>query len=267
MKFLKTAVILSSTLLLASCVEMSDDKFGEKLKTVLKNRPEILAQAVKDNPAEFMEALQDAAKNAQEAMAKKRDDEEKKQLEDSYNNPLKPQIRADEAIRGTKGAPIVLVTYSDFECPFCARGFNTVMELLKKYEGKIQFIFKHLPLSFHENAMIASKYYEAIRMQDANKAFKFHDEILKNQDKLKNGEAFLKGVAKSVGADLNKIAKDIKLEALTERINQDMKEAQEFGIQGTPGFIINGIPVKGAYPASHFSGIVDELVKRGKLQL
>ena len=183
-----------------------------------------------------------------------------------YDTPLEPKIRDDESIRGRKDAPLTLVEYSDFECPFCARGYNTVMELLKKYGTNIRFVYKHLPLSFHKQAMVASKYYEALRLQNAELAFKFHDEIYKNQSKLKTGEKFLKAAAKKLGANMAKLDKDVKSEAIAKRIEEDLQEAASFGMQGTPGFV-NGIPVKGAYPTSHFIGIVDELKKRGKVKL
>jgi protein-disulfide isomerase len=138
---------------------------------------------------------------------------------------------------------------------------------LKKYEGKIQFVYKHLPLSFHRNAKIASQYYEAIRLESPEKAFKFHDYIFENQKKLAMGEKFLKKAAKSVGADMKNIEKNKNSESVLKRIDQDMKEAAKFGMQGTPGFILNGIPVKGAYPPEHFDKIVDKLKEKGMVKL
>ena len=260
-------VLIFATLagLFSGC--MSDDKLAEKMKAALKKDPTILYEAINADPAGFMENLQAAAQKAKSGMEERRAEAETKKLEESYENPLKPEIRADEAIRGTKGAPIVLVEYSDFECPFCTRGLNTVNELLSKYKGKVAFIYKHLPLSFHQNAMIAAKYYEAIRMQNEEKAFQFHDAIFKNQSKLKKGEKFLQAEAKKLGVDMSKLAKDIKSDAVEERIQADMAEAEKFGIQGTPGFVINGVPVKGAYPVGYFEKIISELEKRGKLSL
>jgi len=246
---------------------MSDSAFQEKLSKALKENPKILTEAIEKNPVEIITAFQTAVKDAQQNMAKSREDDEKKQLEESFNNPLQPEIRSDEAIRGPKEAPLTLVEYSDFECPFCTRGYTTVMEMMQKFPGKIRFVYKHLPLSFHEQAMIASQYYEAIRLQNTDKAFKFHDEIFKNQRKLKNGEAFLKEAAKMVGADMKKLAKDVTSKEVLDRIEADQQEAAKFGMQGTPGFIINGVPVRGAYPTSHFVNIVEELKKRGKLSL
>ncbi len=256
------AFVIGALILAASCTTSKED-----IKKMLKENPEIITESIKANPAKFIEALNEAVKSAQEGEGKRREEDEKKQLEASFNNPLMAEIRSDESFRGNKDAPITLIEYSDFECPFCSRGFNTVMELMKKYEGKIRFAYKHLPLSFHPQAMPASQYYEAIRLQSPEKAWKFHDAIYLNQRKLQNGEAFLKAEAKKLGVDMNRLAKDVKSEAVQSRIDADMAEAGKFGFQGTPGFLLNGIPVKGAYPTSHFDGLIEELKKRGKITL
>jgi len=265
MKFAKLLVVFLSAALFASCT--SDEKLKEQMTKILQENPKVLTDAIEKHPAEFITAPQNAAKNAQEEMGKKREEDEKKKLEESFDKPLVAEIRKDESIRGPKDAPITLVEYSDFECPFCSRGYETVQALLQKYNGKIRFIYKHLPLSFHEQAMISAKYYEAIRLQDEKKAFAFHDEVFKNQRKLKNGEAFLQATAKQVGADMARLKKDLNSDAVTKRIEEDQKEAANFGMQGTPGFLLNGVPVRGAYPTEYFVQLVDELQKRGKLKL
>lgn len=259
---MKRIIFLAGALILATACTSKDD-----LKKMLKENPDIITEAIEANPVKFIDALNNAVKAAQEGEGKRREEEERKALEESFNNPLVAEIRADESFRGNKEAPITLVEYSDFECPFCARGFNTVSELLKKYEGKIRFVYKHLPLSFHPQAMPAAQYYEAIRMQDPKKAWEFHDRIYQDQRKLQNGESFLKAIAKDLKVDMNRLAKDIKSEAVQKRIDDDMAEAAKFGFQGTPGFLLNGIPVKGAYPTSHFEGLIEELKKRGKINL
>ncbi len=265
MKLSKTLLVLVVGVLLAACT--SEQKIKEQVAKALKDDPKILAEAIEKNPAEIIDALQKAARSAQDELAKKRDEDDKKKLEESFDKPLVAVIRADESIRGIKGAPITLVEYSDFECPFCTRGFETVQQILKQYEGKVQFVYKHLPLSFHEQAMISAQFYEAIRLQDPKKAFAFHDEVFKNQRKLKNGRSFLEATAKQVGADMNKLKKDVDSDVVKNRIAEDMKEAAEFGMQGTPGFLLNGVPVRGAYPIDHFVQIIEELKKRGKLTL
>ena len=254
--------LLISMGILISCTP-GEKQIGE----MLKKNPKLITDAIKENPSEFIEALNSAVKAAQGDQRKKAEEEEKRKLEESFNNPMVPEIRSDDVIRGTKGAPITLVEYSDFECPFCSRGYETVVQLLKKYEGKIQFVYKHLPLSFHPNAMPAAQYYEALRLQSLDKAGQFHDQLFENFSKVKKGESFFKSLAKKVGADMARLKKDLDSDAVNNRIKEDLAEAKKFGFQGTPGFLINGIPVKGAYPPEHFVQIVDELVKRGKLSL
>lgn len=262
MKLSLVLTVVVSSILLVSCT--ADKKsIGE----LLKKHPELMTDAIKENPTEFIEALNVAVKAAQGDQRKKAEMAEKKKLEESFNNPMKPNIRPDEVIRGTKGAPITLVEYSDFECPFCSKGYETVTQLLEKYKGKIQFVYKHLPLSFHQNAMPAAQYYEAIRLQSLDKAGLFHDKIFANFSKVRTGEKFFKSIAKEIGVNMSKLEADLDSEVVKKRIQEDLDEAKKFGFQGTPGFLINGIPVKGAFPADHFIGIVEELKKRGKLSL
>ena len=248
-------------LLFAGC--FGKKKLGEKMREAIKEDPTIITDAFEEHPEEFLKAISSLAG----ARRKLEQQKEEKAREKEYENPKKPLIRPDETIRGTKGAPLVLVEYSDFECPYCTRGLNTVRKLLKKYEGKMQFIYKHLPLDFHPNAMLASRYYEAIRLQNEKKAFQFHDEIFDNQKKLKKGEAFLKPLAKKLNVNMAKLAKDINSSKVKDRIKQDMEEAAKLGFQGTPGFLLNGISVRGAYPAEHFDKIVEKLAEMGKISL
>ena len=138
---------------------------------------------------------------------------------------------------------------------------------MKKYPGKIRFVFKHLPLSFHPNAMISAKYYEAIGLQSPKKAFAFHDKLFSNQKKLSQGETYLTQLAKEVGADMKRLKSDVHSVKVKAKIDEDMQEANKFSFQGTPGYIINGVPVKGAYPASHFEKIIATLQEKGTLQL
>lgn len=261
----KIVSLISMMALLTGC--MSDGQFKDKLAKVLAENPEVLTEAIEKNPDKFVTSLQKAIKDAQASMAKRREEEEKKQFEEFFENPLKPEISDAMASIGPDDAPIVLIEYSDFECPFCKRGYDTVNELLSRYEGKVKFIYKHLPLSFHPNAMPAAQYFEALKLQSDKLAFAFHDKIFDNQGALKNGEKFLKKIAKEVGANMSKLEKDIKSEKVMARIQADLKEAEKFGIQGTPGFVLNGVPIKGAYPVDEFERIIGELKKRGKLDI
>lgn len=247
--------------------------FAADLKTeirkVLKENPEILFEIIRENPTEFMDSVQDAVNQAKQQGAANQGKREQQALEAAFANPLKPVLRKDETIRGVAGAPLVLVEYSDFECPYCARGSQTVQQLLKKYDGKIAFVYKHLPLDFHPQARLTAQYYEAIRLENAQLAFKFHDAIFTDVGKLKEGEPYLKRVAKQAGVNMQRLAGTLKdkAEFINNRINEDIKEAGRFNFQGTPGFLLNGIAVRGAYPLEYFEMIIEQLQKRDMLKL
>lgn len=253
-------VVLGVALLAVAC-----SPSASQLKKALSDDPSILADAIKAHPAEIMEAIQGAARDAQKAMAEKAQVDEDKAREEEYKNPKVADMPDGRAYRGPKDAPVVLIEYSDFQCPFCKRGYETVEAVLKKYEGKVRFMYKHLPLEFHPLAMPAAKRFEAIALQNPEMALKYHDEVFKNQEKLgSEKEKFLDAAAKKVGADLAKMKKDMEGPQVKARIDADMAEARKFGFQGTPGFLVAGISLKGAYPLPEFEKIIDKVLAEKK---
>lgn len=232
---------------------------AENIGKVLEENPEILARVIEKHPDKIMAALQNAARTAQEQEGKKAQQEEEGRVARELENPLQPTLSDDRASKGKKSAPITVVEYSDFQCPYCARGFATVQELLKEYGSDIYFVYKHLPLSFHPMAMPAAKRFEAIALQSAEKAYRFHDEVFTNQQRLgQDGEKFLDEAARKAGADIARMKKDMESSQVASRIEADTQEAQKFGISGTPGFIVNGVSIRGAYPVSAFKDIIEK---------
>jgi protein-disulfide isomerase len=230
----------------------------QQLEKTIEENPEIVFNAIKKNPKKFVEVVNEAVKTAQESARADEEKEESKRVEDEFKNPKQAKVEDGRVIFGKKDAPVTIIEYSDFQCPYCGRGHSTVKEVQKNYGDKVRIVFKHLPLDFHPMAMPAAKYFEAIALQDHSKAEKFHDMIFSNQQKLnQDGEKFLKDAAKKVGANLAKVEKDITTEAVTGRIAADMEEAKKFEFSGTPGFLINGVSLKGAYPFPDFKRIID----------
>lgn len=230
----------------------------QQIEKAINDNPEIVFNAIKKDPKKFVEVVNEAVKKAQETAREDEAKEEQTRLEEEFKNPKKPVVEENRVIFGNKAAPITIVEYSDFQCPYCGRGFNTIKEVEKQYGDKVRVVFKHLPLEFHPMAMPAAKYFEAVAMQDQKKAEKFHDEVFSNQTQLsQEGEKFLKSVVKKVGANLAKVEKDINSDAVKKRITTDMEEAKKFEFSGTPGFLINGVSLRGAYPAPEFKKIID----------
>lgn len=241
-------------LTLAACAPTA-----KQLKEAVEKDPSIVFAAIEKDPAKFIEVVNKAAQEAQKAGAEKAQEEEKKARDAEFANPLKPEIDENRVIFGKKDAAVTIVEYSDFQCPYCSRGYQTIQQVRKEYGDKVRIIFKHLPLDFHPLAMPAAKYFEALAKQDHAKAEKFHDMVFENQGMLKDkGEAYFKEVAKKVGADMKKLDTDLKDEAIAKKIAADMEEAKKFNMSGTPGFIINGVSLRGAYPFPSFKEIIDQ---------
>ncbi len=244
---------LATLILTAGCTSKS------QLEKLIEENPEIVFNAIKKNPKKFVDVVNEAVKTAQETSREDEAKAEQARMEEEIKNPKVPAVEEGRVIFGNKSAPITIVEYSDFQCPYCSRGYQTIKEVQEAYGDKVRIVFKHLPLEFHAMAMPAAKYFEAIALQDHSKAEKFHDEIFKNQKELnQNGEKFLKSLVKKVGANVAQVEKDINSPAVQKRIEADLEEAKKFDFSGTPGFLINGVSLRGAYPAPEFKKIIDK---------
>jgi protein-disulfide isomerase len=227
--------------------------------TISKN-PDIVINAMKKNPAKFMEALNEAAKSAQEAKRANAEKDEQDEMEKQFANPAKPELDSKRAMQGPDSAPITIVEYSDFQCGYCGRGYQTVRELMEKeYKGKIKFMYKHLPVTGAPMSVPAAEHFEAIAMIDKEKAYEFHDKIFENQGALRSGgPAYLKKLVKEVvGSDAAKVFANTKNDVVQSRLAADRNEAQKYEISGTPAFVVNGVFLKGAYPIEKFKEVID----------
>ncbi len=235
----------------------------DQLKEAIEKDPTIVFKAIEKDPKGFMDAFEKAYRAAEQRKQEEEGDREKTRLEEEFKNPLKPKIDENRVFFGNKSAKITIVEYSDFQCPYCSKAnAQSIHPLMQQYPNDVRVLFKHLPLDFHPKALPAAKVYEAISLQGHDKAQKFHDEVFKDQKALnERGEAFLMDIAKKLGADIKKLEKDMESETVTKRIQEDIAEAQEFRISGTPGFIINGVSLRGAYPIQNFKEIIDRHLK------
>lgn len=229
----------------------------DELKKALQRNPDVLIEAIKANKKAIFEVINQAAMEEQARVQKEAEEAAKKAYEDAFKNPLEPAIDDKTRIRGEKGARYTLVEYADFQCPYCTAGYQNVEELRKRHGNDLRFIFKHLPLPSHPQSMPAAQWLEAVAIQSPEKAWKFHDILFENQDKL--GVDFFKKTAKDLGVDVERCEKDVESQAVKDRIAADIAEAGKYGFNGTPGFLLNGIPVNGAYPVEYFEDIIKKL--------
>jgi len=215
-----------------------------------------------ETPENFQKKVEKAikvfiAKNDAEARAK--------QAEENTPKKVDFEISADDdPVLGDPDAPVTIVEFSDYECPFCGRHFRQVLpKIIKEYvdTGKVKIVFRDFPLSFHPDAMPAAVAANCAReLSGSDKIyFQFHDKLFENQKNLTR-ENFIK-YAEDLGLDKNKFAACLDKNDTAE-IKADIADGQKYGVSGTPGFFINGTAVKGAYPLETFKEIIDgELAK------
>ena len=162
--------------------------------------------------------------------------------------------------RGPVDAPIVLIEYTDFQCPFCTRVQPTLDALMKRYDGQIRHVFKQLPLPMHAEAQLAGA--ASLCAQDQGKFWEYHDWLFANQRTLSRDSMVAQ--AGELGMDAEVFTGCIDKGAYLAVVRAEMAEANSFGITGTPGFLINGRVLTGAQPMEEFEAIIDsELERRG----
>jgi protein-disulfide isomerase len=162
--------------------------------------------------------------------------------------------------RGPNNAPVTVVEFSDFQCPFCGREYPVIERLMKEYEGKVRLVFRNYPLDFHPFAHKAAE--SAACAGDQGKFWELHNKMFENQQKLAVDD--LKGYAKGLGIDEAKFASCLDSGAKKGAVDEDQKAGTEAGVNGTPAFFINGIFVNGALPYDQIKQTVDrELKKKG----
>ena len=212
----------------------------------------LVLDIIKKNPQIIKEALEKYQKEAAET---EKEEEFKKLLADRVDVEI-----GNSHIRGDKKAEYTVIAFSDFQCPFCKRGDDTIKELMKRYDKKVRYVFKNLPLSFHPEGMPSAKAVWAAGKQ--GKFYEFHDKLFENQAKL--GDETYVQIAKDLKLNLDKFNKDRASEDAEKEINAEMKQAQDLGISGTPGFVLNGVKILGAYPIDHFEKVIKELETTAK---
>jgi protein-disulfide isomerase len=176
--------------------------------------------------------------------------------------PAKADVKVGSLpVKGKKSAPVTIVEFSDFQCPFCGRFFNeTLPKIQKEYidSGKVKFYYRDFPLtSLHENAQKAA---EAARCANEQGSFwAYHDLIFKNQRQL--SEDALKQWAADLKLDTSKFNDCLDSGKYEQAVKDDFDAGSKAGVNGTPAFFVNGRLVSGAQPFDNFKKVIEGALK------
>lgn len=164
----------------------------------------------------------------------------------------------EEHIRGNHNAPIVIVEFSDFQCPYCRAVQPALNQLLTEYPDDVKLIYRHFPLPSHQYAMKAAEASECAANQ--GKFWEYHDMLFQNQERLDVNS--LKSYAKQLGLNTTSFNACLDSGAMQQRIEIIVKNGAEKGVTGTPTFLINDKMLSGNQPYSVFKTSVDEELKK-----
>jgi len=160
---------------------------------------------------------------------------------------LSPPLEEIDHIRGTAGAPLQLVMFGDFQCPFCLGAQSVLRRVRERLGDRLLFAFRHLPIpERHPLAPIAAEASEAAAAQ--GRFWDYHDALFAAQPKL--SRKTMLEVAAELGLDAGQIAEDLEAGTWSQRVRRDLRSAEQSDTAGTPTFFVNGRHHFGAYDAS-----------------
>ena len=217
------------------------DQLKEAVRQVLRENPDLILDILKNNSEMVLEiAQQGQTLRSRRTM--------RAQWEADIRIPKSPSLEG-RAVRGNPKAPVTIVAYSDYQCPFCRMAEENINALLAKYPDSVRLVFKALPNVKSDLAVAVAKYGTAAFNQEADKAWRFHDALFAGAEHIeKNGDTAVKALAVQSGLDLKRLLADAASAKIQDRLTADEAEAEGFGIRGTPYFLINDLLVRGAVP-------------------
>jgi protein-disulfide isomerase len=157
-----------------------------------------------------------------------------------------PPLDADDHVAGPPDAPLELIMYGDFECPYCTASQSIVARVRKRLDGRLRFAFRHLPLhAVHPHAQRAAEASEAAAAQGA--FWEMHDALYANGGRFEPAD--LDALAQRLGLDVERFRAELIDGTYAGRVQRDADGAAAAGISATPTFVVNGVPHTGAFDA------------------
>lgn len=170
--------------------------------------------------------------------------------------PYMPRIAVstdDDPSIGPVEAPVTIIQFAEYQCPYCGKAATTLDEVMEAYPGKVRMVFRDFPLGFHDRAIPAAVAANCAEQQ--GKYWEMHRMLMADQSEL--DDATLEAHARKAALDIDKWQTCRKDPAMEAEVTKDMADGSAAGVSGTPAFFINGIMLSGALPFSEFKAVID----------
>jgi predicted DsbA family dithiol-disulfide isomerase len=176
-----------------------------------------------------------------------------------FLEPIRMPVEvAGAPIRGNPKAPVTVVEFSDFQCPFCSRSRPTVARVRETYGDSVRWVFRHFPLDFHQQARKAGE--AGACAAEQGKFWEMHDAMFANPGRLQVAD--LKETAKTLGLDTAAFGECLDSGRHGGLVERDLEAGSRYGVSGTPAFFVNGRPIIGAQPFEAFQQVIDDELQR-----
>lgn len=181
----------------------------------------------------------------------------------SAPTPVDIAVKSTDYVRGSADASVTVVTYTDLECPYCQSFHPSMQRVMTEYAGKVKWIYRHFPLSFHVNAQKEAEGAECVgKLGGAEAYWEYIDKIFERTTS--NGTGFaladLYPLATEVGVSESRFRTCLDQGEMTSKVLGDLQEGSNYGVQGTPTSFVNGMPVEGAVPYEQLKAVIDQVL-------
>jgi len=227
--------------------------WGAEQTMTKEQMKKLVMEVIQENPG----LVYDAYKKQE---AKVKEEQARQGLDNAFKERVNDEVSKDNPSKGSDKAPVIIISYMDFQCPFCSRANTTLDRVFKMYPGKIRMVFKNKVIASHAQALPAAR--AALAAYKQGKFWEYHDRLFQNASTL--NDAQYTSIASSMGLDLTRFEKDRASDAISWQIQKEEADFARAGLSGVPCFIINGVVVRGAKSADYFKQIIDRLLKEKK---
>lgn len=209
----------------------------------------LVLEVIRENPKVVYQAVSDYARQEREQARRQK-------LERSFSERVKISVDPSDPVKGPVDAAITIVEFTDFQCPYCARGAGVIDDLFEQYPGKLKLVFKNNPLKFHKLAVPAAK--AALAAHRQGKFWPYYNLLFDNSSDLTPG-LFIT-IAEQLELDTQRFNRDRDSDQIAAQIAGARQQALAHGFTATPTFVINGVVVVGAQQLDYFKAVVDRLL-------
>jgi protein-disulfide isomerase len=234
----------------AHAASQADADFARRLQQVLQKNPEIVLDILREHSERVLDI-------AQQGSHIRRIRNMESQWREDLKQPKSVAVAKRPAL-GPAAAPVTIIAFSDFTCPYCQQAAEVLDRLMKARPQDVRLIFKHMPHGKDSPARQASEYFIAASLQNDHAPWILYKTFFAEPDKLTTDtQSFLNKAAEQAGLDMKKLATALKTKQISSIIEEDQADAKRLNVEGTPYFLVNNLTIRGAVSYELFNAAVD----------